>query len=174
MEEIKTEEIKKETVEKTFTQEEVNDIVKERLDRAEKKWQEKYSNYYSADDLANKTEELNSKIAELGNTLNLANDKATADGEEISKRDQTIADLEAKLRQNETDSAKIRIGLAKGIPYELCNRLSGSNEEEILADAEKFTAFLPKQTMPLRNPEATQEVDGVTQAFKKLNPNIKI
>lgn len=157
---------------KTFTQDEVNNLVKERLDRAEKKWAEKYSNYYSADDLASKTEDLNKKIAELGNSLNAANDKANESAGVLAEKDKAIADLEARLKSNETDSAKIRIGLAKGIPFELCNKLSGATEEEITADADKMASYLPKQSMPLRNPEANSEVDGVTQAFRKLNPNL--
>lgn len=157
-------------MDKTFTQEEVNEIVKDRLDRAEKKWQEKYANYYSEDDLNNKTAELNSKIAELSNSLNVANDKATGHAEELSKREQTIAELTEKLKKNESESSKIRIGLANGIPLELCGRLSGESEEEILADAQKVSSFLPKPTMPLRNPEAGEGStdDDRTKAMKEM------
>lgn len=151
---------------KTFTQDEVNALVKERLDRAEKKWQEKYSNYYSADDLASKTEDLNKQITELGNSLNAANDKANADA-------QTIADLEAKASKYETDSVKIRIALENGIPFELANKLTGTTEEEIRNDAKKMSQFVASTpAMPMRNPEADAEIDGVTAAFKKLNPNL--
>lgn len=163
-----------ETEGKTFTQEEVNTLIKERLDRAEKKWQEKYSNYYSSDDLASKTEELNNKIVELGNSLNVANDKANADSEEIAKRDQTIADLEAKAKKYETDSVKIRIALDNGLPYELANKLNGETEEELIKDAQKMASFLkPTNSMPMRNTDSV-ETDGVMAAFRKLNPNLKI
>jgi len=164
-----------ETEGKTFTQEEVNGLIKDRLDRAEKKWQEKYANYYSAEDVASKTEELQKQITELGNSLNVANDKANADSEEISKRDQTIADLEAKAKKYETDSVKIRIALENGLPFELANKLNGDTEEELKADAQKMASFMrPTTSMPLRNPEANAEVDGVLAAFKQLNPNLKI
>jgi len=160
---------------KTFTQDEVNSMIKERLDRAEKKWQEKYSNYYSEDDLKGKTEELTKQITDLGNSLNDANNKATADADEISKRDQTIADLENKVRNYETDSAKTRIALEVGIPFELANKLSGSTEEEIRKDAEALLPFVTKPIgMPSRNTEAVPEVDGVTAAFLKKNPSIKL
>lgn len=160
--------------EKTFTQDEVNALVKDRLDRAEKKWKEKYSNYYSEDDLNAKTEEYKKTINELGNSLNDANNKATADADEILKRDQTIADLEAKAKKYETDSAKTRIALEVGIPYELANKLSGNTEEEIRKDAETMLPFVTKVVgMPTRNTEASPEIDGVTAAFLKKNPNIK-
>ena len=164
-----------ETEGKTFTQEEVNGLIKERLDRAEKKWQEKYSNYYSADDLASKTEELNNKIVELGNSLTVANDKANADADVLAERDKTIADLEAKAKKYETDSVKIRIALENGLPFELANRLSGDTEEELKADALKMASFMkPSNNMPSRNTEAVPEADGVTASFLKLNPNLKI
>jgi len=159
---------------KTFTQEEVNNLIKDRLDRAEKKWQEKYSNYYSADDFTSKTEELNKQIAELGNSLNVANDKATADAQTLADKEQAIADLEAKLKRNETDSAKTRIALECGIPYELADRLTGDTVEEIMADAQRLAPMLAtRSSMPLRNPEATSETDGVMKAFRELNPNLK-
>lgn len=166
--------IEEQNVEKTFTQEEVNNLVKERLDRAEKKWQEKYSNYFSADDLASKTEELNNKIAELGNSLNEANEKATANSDEMTKKDALIAELESKAKKHETDSAKIRIALENGVPFELANKLSGETEEEIREDAKRMAQFMRPTTAPLRNPESPIETDGVMAAFKAMNPNIKI
>jgi len=163
------------TEEKTFTQEEVNEIIGKRLEKAEKKWTEKYSNYYSADDLASKTEELNKQITDLGNSLDEANNKATASADSLAEKDQAIADLENRVRNYETDSAKIRIALEVGIPYELANRLTGATEEEIRADAEKMLPLVaPKISMPLRNPDANVETDGVLAEFRKLNPNIKI
>lgn len=162
-----------EQVEKTFTQAQLDTIVKERLERAEEKWQKKYSGYYSEDDLASKTEELRTQIATLGNSLQEADSKATADADEISKRDQKIADLEAKVQTYETDSAKIRIALEVGIPYELASRLQGTTEEEIKEDALKMLPLVaPKTSMPARNPNSA-EVDGVTAAFQRLNPGLK-
>lgn len=159
MEETKvTEQITEQVAEpvKTFTQEEVNEIVSKRLEKEAKK----YSGYYSADDVKNKTEELNNQIADLGNSLNVANDKAATDA-------QTIADLEARVKKYETDSVKIRVALENGIPYELANRLTGDTPEAIAEDAKKLAPMFKVTTVtaPLHNAEANAEVDGVVKAF---------
>lgn len=130
------------------TQEQLEEVLKDRLSRAEKKYSEQYSGYLSPDDVTEKTKELEEKIAELSNSLNGANEKATKDS-------QTIADLEAKIKAHETASVKSRIAHEVGIPYELANKLSGETEEDIRKDAEALKPFVtPKTVAPLRNPEA--------------------
>lgn len=166
---------------KTFTQEDVNDIVSKRLEKEAKKWQEKYSGYYSEDDLANKTEELNKKITELGNSLEEAQAKSKSDIDALAEKEKTIEDLKEQIKQHETASVKTRyeldqlqIGLANGVPLELCNRIQGSNSDEMKEDALRIAQFISKPaSMPARNPES-HESDGVMAAFKALNPNIKI
>jgi len=165
---------------KTFTQDDVNDIVGKRLEKEAKKWQEKYSNYYSEDDLATKTEELTKKITELGNSLEEAQKKEQSNTEILADKEKLISDLQDQIKQHETDSVKtrheleqIQIGLANGLPLELCNRLQGTTAEEMTADAVKMAQYLGKPaSMPARNPEAV-ESDGVAAAFKALNPNLK-
>ena len=129
------------------TQEQFNEAIKERLERAEKKWQEKYSGYLGPDDLAGKTKELEDKIVELSNSLNSANDKAKADAE-------AIAGLEAKVKDYETASVKSRIAHEVGIPFELANKLSGETEKEIRKDAEALKPYVTAHTQPLHDPES--------------------
>ena len=151
------------------TQEQFDEMIKDRLDRAEKKWEEKYSGYLSPDDVAGKTKELNDKITELGNSLNSANDKAVADAK-------SIADLEAKIKAHETASVKSRIAHEVGIPYELANKLSGDTEEAIRKDAEALKPFVTTTaTMPLRNPESPDagSGDATTESLRKLAQKLR-
>lgn len=141
------------------TQEQFDEAIKDRLARAEKKWQEKYSGYLSPEDLSGKTQEYEDKITELSNSLNGANEKATKDS-------QTIADLEAKIKAHETASVKSRIAHEVGIPYELANKLSGETEEDIRKDAEALKPFVAqKTTAPLRNPEAGDPGKSTREKF---------
>lgn len=123
------------------TQEAFDEAIKSRLNRSEQKWAEKYSGYLSPDDVKNQTDELNLKIAELGNSLNAATEKASADA-------QTISDLEKRVKNYETASVKSRIAHEVGLPYELANRLSGETEEEIKADAEALVKTIGKNSTP--------------------------
>ncbi len=151
------------------TQEQLDAIIKERLDRAEKKQAEKYAGYLSPEAVEAKMADLNKQIEELGNSLNGANDKAKSDAE-------SIAGLEAKVKSYETASVKSRIAHEVGIPYELANKLSGETEEEIRKDAEALKPFVTKiNTAPLRNPEAQDAGSGdkTRDSLKKLVENLK-
>ncbi len=151
------------------TQEQFNEAIKDRLDRAEKKWKEQYSGYLSPDDVNVRTQELNDKITELSNSLNCANEKATADAE-------AIAGLEAKVKNYETASVKSRIAHEVGIPYELANKLSGETEDDIRKDAETLKPFVTqKPAAPLRNPESKDAGSGDANrdSLMKLVQNLK-
>ena len=151
------------------SQEQFDAIIKERLDRAEKKFEEKYQGYLSPDEVDAKVADLNKKIEEMGNSLNGANDKAKADAE-------SIAGLEAKVKSYETASVKSRTAHEVGIPYELANKLSGETEEDIRKDAEALKPFVTKVTAPpLRDPEAPDAGSGdpTKDSLKKLVVNLK-
>lgn len=151
------------------TQEQLDTIIKDRLDRAEKKFEEKYQGYLSPDEVNAKMADLNKKIEEMGNSLNGANDKAKSDAE-------SIASLEAKVKSYETASVKSRIAHEVGIPYELANKLSGETEEDIRKDAEALKPFVTKTSpAPLRNPEAPEAGSGdkTRDSLKKVVENLK-
>ena len=146
------------------TQEQLDAILKDRLDRAEKKYAEKYAGYLSPEDVKAKLSDLNKQAEELGDSLNKANDKAKTDAE-------SIASLEAKVKSYETASVKSRIAHEVGIPYELANKLSGETEEDIRKDAETLKPFVTKVAAPpLRDPESPDagSGDSTKDSMKKL------
>lgn len=141
------------------TQEQLESVLKDRLERAEKKWQEKYEGYLTPDDVKNQTEDLEKQISEYGKSLNDANEKAKADAE-------NIASLQAKIKEYETASVKSRIAHEYGIPYELANRLSGETEEDIRKDAESLKPLVTQKTIaPLRDPETPGGKETNAQKF---------
>lgn len=151
------------------SQEQLDEIIKERLGRAEKKWTEKYNGYLSPEEVEEKTVDLTRQIEELGNSLTGANDKAKADAE-------SIASLEAKVKGYETASVKSRIAHEVGIPYELANKLSGETEDDIRKDAEALKPFVTQKTVPpLRNPESqdASSGDATKDSMMKLVQNLK-
>lgn len=151
------------------SQEQLDGIIKERLDRAEKKWTEKYSGYLSPEEVEAKTGDLTRQIEELGNSLTGANDKAKADAE-------SIASLEAKVKGYETASVKSRIAHEVGIPYELANKLSGETEDDIRKDAEALKPFVTQKTVPpLRDPESkdASSGDATRDSMMKLVQSMK-
>lgn len=151
------------------TQEQLDAIIKDRLERAEKKQAEKYAGYLSPEEVDAKTAELNNKVEDLSNSLNGANDKAKTDAE-------AIAGLEAKVKNYETASVKSRIAHEVGIPYELASKLSGETEEDIRKDAEALKPFVTKAAAPpLRDPESPDAGSGdpTRDSMKKLVENLE-
>lgn len=98
---------------------------------------------------------------------------AAESGKRISELEAKEKELTGRIRQYETDSAKTRIGLAAGLPYEMVSRLSGETEEEIKTDAEALAKLLkPRQLQPLYQPENNGGGSGkdaaLLGALKKL------
>lgn len=117
------------------TQEELDAIIKARLDRNTKtvtdEVKKSYDGYLSPDEakkLTAQTEGLRQQVNAL-----------TA---QLTEKETAITDLTAKNKAYETASVKARIAHEKGLPFELAERLSGETEQDIEADAEKLAQFI--------------------------------
>ena len=151
------------------TQEQLDSIIKDRLQRNDRSWSEKYSGYLSPDEVASKTKELEDQISQLGNSLNAATEKTKTDAA-------TIKGLEEKVKSYETASVKSRIAHELGIPYELANRLNGETEEDIRKDAESLKPLVTKTVIPpLRDPESRDPGSGDAKkdSLRKLAQSLK-
>lgn len=120
------------------TQEELDNIIKDRLDRNTKKITaevtKQFEGYISPDDAAKSRKSLEEKIEELT--------------KEITAKDTSIADLTAKNNEYATAAVKAKIAREYGIPAELADRISGTNEDEYKADAEALAKFVKQNTQP--------------------------
>lgn len=96
--------------------------------------------------------------------------------DESAKLNQQIAELTAKNKAFETNSAKMKIAFESGIPFELAEKLSGETEEEIRADAEKLAGYINsnKQPSPKFSPETPagdKQKTALLSILRKLNNN---
>ena len=134
------------------TQEELDAIIKARLDRNTKtvtdEVKKSYEGYLSPDEVKKLTEQVDT----LTKTL--------------AEKETAITDLTAKNKAYETASVKARICHEKGLPYELAERLSGESEEDIAADADKLSQFVSagKPAAPLYNPAVNTGAANLTDA----------
>lgn len=123
------------------TQEELDNIVKERIRRE----REKFGDY---DDLKKRVSELESENGAL---------KATVEEtkQTIAESDARITELQGQVSNYETASLRTRIALQNGLPYDLADRLQGADEEALRADAERLAGFMRPATpqAPLRDTE---------------------
>ena len=145
------------------TQDQFDAMVRDRIARAERSAAEKYGDY---EDVKKLNADLTTQIAQLTEQIKTQN-------ETINGNKTVVDDLTAKVQAYETASVKTKIALELGLPYQMAERLAGTDEESIRKDAEAMVSLFGsnKQTAPLgsNEPVATgidPEAAAKTQ-FKK-------
>lgn len=140
------------------TQEEFDNMIKERLNRAEKQFQEKYADY---DELKSKNTELETKVSDLTKQ----NSELMAASETTAK---TIEDYKVKIHNYETNSVKMRVANELGIGS-LVDRIRGETEDEIKKDAQalKDLVWTKKTPEPQSHEKDDVETDPKKAALKK-------
>ena len=145
------------------TQEELDALIKDRIERERKSLSEKYSDY---EELKKKNTEYDTQVSKLSE----ANKALEADQIEYKK---SIDELTSKIKSYETDSAKTRIALEMGLPYEIARRLNGSTEEEIRKDAESLVKFVGKsEPAPVGSNEPAKYSESKDDSLKQLVRNM--
>lgn len=143
------------------TQEQLNAIIKARLDREK----EKYSDY---DTLAEKIKKLETENSNLKQTIT---EKETSASATASK----IAELEKDVNTWKNKSLKQQIAMKNGLPFDLADRLQGDSEESLNEDAERLASLVSVKsyTQPLADKEPNIEVKGVDAAWRDVVKNLK-
>jgi len=153
---------------RTFTQEEVNKLVGQARLEGKEAGRKEFEGWISPDELAKQTNELNEQLTGLNDQLKTLSDEKTNLQTQLTEKDGQIA-------KYEIDSVKTRIARECGLSYEAIGFLQGEDEEAIKKSAESLKAIVgANKTLPPYNNEMPPEEDGVTAAFKQMNPNIKL
>lgn len=128
------------------TQEELDEVIKDRLkrerDKLSKEVEEKYKDYDSL-------------------------------REELSKAKENSAEIETlqkKLQAYEKAEMKRKVAMEYKIPYNLADRIQGDDEESMAEDAKNLQAYFKKEAPPLRN---TETIPKKEDAYKKLLDGLK-
>ena len=149
------------------TQEELDKIIKARIERAEKAVREQFSDYEQVKESASKADE---KIKEL--TAELEKKQVTIDGNKA-----IVDELNAKIAAQELSSMKVSVALEKGLPYQMAERLTGANREEITSDADAMVKLIgnTKKAPPLGSsePNGASKSDPTATAYKSLLTNLR-
>ena len=147
----------------TFTQEDLNKIVSERVKRAQAKTEE----------LENRVKELEEERAGLLSTIEANNQLLIEKDGLISAKEAEFAELQKVSDGYKASQLKTRIAVRNGLPYDLAERLQGSDEESLQADAERLSAFVkPKQVIaPMKSnePEVDSRTAAARQVLRQLN-----
>ena len=143
------------------TQEQLNAIIKARLDREK----EKYADY---DQLAEKIKTLEMENSNLKQTIT---DKETSDSTNLTK----IADLEKDVTTWKQKSLKQQIAMKNGLPFDLADRLQGDSEESLNEDAERLASLVNAKnyTQPLADKEPNIETNSIDAAWRDVARNLR-
>jgi hypothetical protein len=143
------------------TQEQLDAIIKSRLDREKAK----YSDY---DTLAEKIKNLETENTNLKQTIT---DKETSESSTASK----IADLEKDVTAWKNKSLKQQIAIKNGLPFDLADRLQGDTEESLNEDAERLASLVSVKnyTQPLADKEPAFKEKGVDSAWRDVVKNLR-
>lgn len=143
------------------TQEEFDAAIKGRLSREK----EKYGDY---DQLKSRVAELEEENVGLKSTIE-ANNQSKADA------DKQLEDLQNQIAGYETANLRTRVALQHGLPYDLADRLQGTDEESFKADAERLAGYIKKSqpVAPIRDSEPVLEKTEDT-LYKNLIQGLEI
>ena len=137
------------------TQEEFDAAIKARLSREK----DKYGDY---DQLKSRVTELEEENVGLKSTIE-ANRQSKEDA------DKQLEEMQKQIAGYETASLRTRIALQHGLPYDLADRLQGTDEESFKADAERLAGFMKRAqpVAPIRETEP-QVGDNKTMQMKSM------
>ena len=143
------------------TQEQLNAIIKARLDREK----EKYADY---DTLAEKIKKLETENSNLKQTIT---DKETSESTSLTR----ISELEKDVTTWKQKSLKQQIAMKNGLPFDLADRLQGDSEESLNEDAERLASLVnvKNYTQPLADKEPNFEQKGTDAAWRAVVKNLK-
>lgn len=143
------------------TQEQLNAIIKARLDREK----EKYSDY---EKLSEKIKNLETENSNLKQTIM---EKETSESTNLTR----ITELEKDVTSWKQKSLKQQIAMKNGLPFDLADRLQGDSEESLNEDAERLASLVnvKNYTQPLADKEPNFEPKGTDAAWRDVVKNLR-
>ena len=143
------------------TQEEFDVAIKARLSREK----EKYGDY---DQLKSRVTELEEENVGLKSTIE-------ANRQSKENADKQLEEMQKQIAGYETASLRTRIALQHGLPYDLADRLQGTDEESFKADAERLAGYM-KRAQPVAPVRETEPVLEKTEntLYKNLIQGLAI
>lgn len=142
------------------TQEQLDTIIKARLDREKSK----YADY---DSLAEKIKNLETENLNLKDTISAKEESESTNLNRIAELEKSVSGWEAK-------ALKQQVAIKYGLPFDLADRLQGDSEESLNEDAERLASLVnvKNYTQPLADTEPNVS-GGVDAAWRDVVKNLR-
>ena len=144
------------------TQEQLDNIIGERLSRDRETQAKKYEGFVSPEDYQKKVDEYEKQVKGLSETIK--------NNEQIVKE---VENYKAQIKKYETDSVKTRVAHEVGLPYGMAERLRGESEEDIRKDAETLQKLVNKKPAPPARSDDPDKIDSSRVAMKNMLEKLK-
>ena len=136
------------------SQEELDAIIKPRVERAIKKAKEEAKEEYksSLKSLNDENSSLKSEVGQYKKSL-----------ESMKEKDEQITGLNKTIVSYKREDLKRKIAVDCGLPFNLSNRIQGEDEESMRKDAESLSNFIKNSNpsvVPLKNVNETKDDDS--------------
>ena len=149
------------------TQEELDEIIRNRLEREKAK----YEGFMSAEDVQKLKDTYEAKVKD--------------DGEKYTALEKEKDDLMAKVKGYEVGTLKTEVALANNLPIGATDYLKGETEEELTESAKALSSMFTPTVEPHKEPEGQPSapqgsnsqgatMSEVEKRFMELNPTLKI
>jgi len=143
------------------TQEEFDNRIKDRLDRAEKKAREEFTGWTSPDDLAKLSEAHKAEIEKLNNAHAEAMKK-------YADYDKKFKEMTGQIHAYEVASLKSRIVHEKNLPYDAVEFLQGEDEKTISESAERLSRMTGSTNFGITRNTEKASGDAKDMALKEV------
>lgn len=120
------------------TQEDFDKAIQSRLKQKDRELADKYKDYLSPNDVTALKADYDKQLEDANKLVEEANIK-------LSTFDETVSNLTQRAETAENKLLKNKVAYENKLPIELSDRLIGSTEEELKADAEKLSGILKPQ-----------------------------
>lgn len=111
------------------TQEELDKIIKKRLEQKDREVAETYKDYLSPDDVKAMKADYEKQIQDANKLVEDAKVK-------LQTFDETVSKLTKRAEAAEVSNLKTKVAIDNNVPIKLASRLVGTTEEELKADAQ--------------------------------------
>lgn len=111
------------------TQEELDKIIKKRLEQKDREVAETYKDYLSPEDVKSMKDDYEKQIQAANKLVEDAKAK-------LQTFDETVSNLTKRAEAAEVSNLKTKVAIDNNVPIKLASRLVGTTEEELKADAQ--------------------------------------
>lgn len=148
------------------SQEEFDNRIKERIERAEKKVREEFKGWLSPDEQKKLKSDYDAEVQKL-------NEAHSKELEKYAGYDEKFAEQSSKIHSLETSALKTKIAIDKKLPFDAVEFLTGEDEESISASADKLLKLSGTHTVGFtRNTECPND-GGKEQQWRDLSRSLQ-